>query len=162
MKICLIRHGNRDLTSSSDNGLNSTGLALAKNLPSHLAPHGPFPVPSKLWSSPKKRAQETLTPLAKHLNQALKIDSALDERQNAETSVQFRTRVRNLLEQLEKQCSFADVVYLCTHADWLEEAMITLPTDLPESISESAFACGEIRTFKLNDGIWEYIESESR
>jgi phosphohistidine phosphatase SixA len=146
MKICLLRHGSRDLTSSSDNGLNQAGIEMAKSLPSKLIPQGEFPVPTLLRSSPKRRARETLGPLSEKLHKPLKVDSGLDERQNAETSVQFRTRVRNYLEQLRKQCSSADVAYLCTHADWLEEAIIILS---PESIADGGFACGELRIFEM-------------
>ena len=161
MKITLLRHGKRDLTTSSDGSLNETGQKLALELPSRLEPQGKFPRPTHLICSPKRRARETLSPLSEHLAINLKTEPLLDERQNTEASVEFRDRVKNFFVNLPKQYTPQDVVYLCSHADWLEEAIISLPSDIPEVYAESGFACGEMKTFELNDGHWKFLKDQS-
>lgn len=158
MKIILLRHGNRDLSMTSDGGLNQIGKDLALSLHSRLQPNGDLFMPTHLIASPKKRAQETLTPLSKSLNFPLKTDKGLDERQLNETSTEFRVRVKKYLEILPTQFKMSDVVYLCTHADWLEDAMIAMPSDMPTMVAESGFACGEHRAFEFNGEIWKFLK----
>lgn len=158
MKLILLRHGNRDLSMSSDGGLNQIGKELAAGLHGRLAPNGNLPVPTQLIASPKKRAQETLTPLSQSLELPLQTEKALDERQNAETSTEFRARVRKYIELLPNKYKPNDVVYLCTHADWLEDAMAVIPSDIPPLIAESGFACGEMRSFEIKDGLWVFLK----
>ncbi len=143
---------------TSDGGLNQIGKELATSLPQQLQPDGKLPVPTHLIASPKKRAQETLQPLSKALEQPLLTEKALDERQHDETSTEFRVRVKKYLEVLPTQYKASDVVYLCTHADWLEDAMIALPSDIPSFVAESGFACGEHRAFEFNGEIWNFLK----
>lgn len=157
MKITLLRHGNRDLTMSSDGGLNRAGNDLAAGLPSKIEPNGNLPKPTQLISSPKKRAQETLLPMSKALELPLLTEEDLDERRTNESSVEFRSRVKNYLELLPNKYKSSDVVCLCTHSDWLDDAMIVLPSDIPQPIAESGFACGEYRSFEFKDGLWVYL-----
>ncbi len=158
MKIILLRHGNRDLSMSSDGGLNQIGKDLATGFHARLQPNGELPIPTCLLASPKKRAQETLLPLSKALSIQLKTDKGLDERQNDETSAAFRARVKKYFEALPTQYKPTDVLYLCTHADWLEDAMIVLPSDIPTFVAESGFACGEYRIFQFNGEIWKFAK----
>lgn len=158
MKLILLRHGNRDLSMSSDVGLNQIGKDLAAGFHSRLEPNGDLLLPTQLFASPKKRAQETLTPLSKALGLPLKTDHGLDERQRDETTREFRLRVKKYLELIPSQFESADVVYLCTHADWLEDAMIALPSDIPSFKAESGFACGEYRAFEFNGEFWRFLK----
>lgn len=158
MKLILLRHGNRDLGMSSDSGLNQIGKEVATSLPLKLEPNGNLPVPTQLIASPKKRAQETLQPLSKALKLPLLTEKSLDERHHDETSTEFRVRVKKYLEVIPKQYRPTDVIYICTHSDWLEDAMITLPSDVPSFIAESGFACGEYRAFEFNGEIWKYLK----
>lgn len=158
MKITLLRHGSRDLTIGSDGGLNESGREQAASLTTRLQPQGNLPPPTHLDCSPKRRARETLTPLSEHLGLKLNIEPLLDERQSSESSVEFRQRIRKFLESLREKYTSRDVVYLCTHADWLEEALAILPSDLSEFEAQSGFACGELKSFELKDGIWEYLK----
>jgi broad specificity phosphatase PhoE len=143
---------------SSDGGLNQIGKDLAMGLHGRLRPQGDLFVPTDLIASPKKRAQETLLPLSKALNMQLKTDIGLDERQHDETSAEFRLRVKNYLVAVLKKHDSSAVVYLCTHADWLEDAMLTLPSDIPTFVAESGFACGEYRAFEFNGEIWKFLK----
>lgn len=156
MKITLIRHSNRDISMSSDGGLNEIGKGRAEGLKARLQPEGDLPKPTQLFSSPKRRAKETMQPLSEFLKMPLQITELLDERFADESSVEFRSRVRKFIDLLPEKYKSNEVLYLCTHADWLEEAMTVMPTDLREEISDTVFACCETRTFEFNEGIWEY------
>lgn len=160
MKICLIRHGSRDIISGSDGSLNANGREQAASLVARLQPQGNLLKPTQLFASPKKRAKETLTPMSEKLQLPLQIVSVLDERSAEETSVQFRSRVRQFLDSLPQKYKPNDVLYLCTHADWLEEAMIVMPTDLHEEITERSFSVSELRAFEFEDGLWIFLKSE--
>lgn len=85
-------------------------------------------------------------------------EKSLDERHHDETSTEFRLRVKNYLEAIPKNFKTDDVIYLCSHADWLEDAMFALPSDCPAVVAESGFACGEFRFFELTGEIWKYLK----
>lgn len=158
MKITLLRHGNRDLMLSADGGLNQTGKELAAGLFARLHPQGDLLIPTHLICSPKKRAKETLLPLSEDLGLPVEVEESLDERLNDETSSEFRARVRKFLELIPTKYKSIDVIYLCSHADWLEDAMAVLPSDIPRMIAESGFGCGEHRSFQFKAGLWAYLK----
>lgn len=78
-----------------------------------------LPTPQRLLSSPRKRAQQTFTPLQEALSVPLIIESSLDERLHSETGKIFEARVRQFLTTTLFEQN-AETLYLVTHMDWLE------------------------------------------
>jgi broad specificity phosphatase PhoE len=161
MKLVLLRHATRSSHEIGDASLNVTGRQQAVELCTRLAPQGDLPVPTHLISSPKKRARQTLEPLADAVHEILKIDPRLDERSHAETVSEFEKRIRSVLLELEQTHAKSNqpdgretCVYICSHMDWLETALLLMPTDLsPQEASES-WATTEYCVFKYQNGLW--------
>lgn len=173
MKVVLFRHATRSIQGLGDCPLSAEGLAQAENIPAFLTPQGPLPKPTHLFCSPKKRAQQTLQPLAENQALPLKIDPRLDERHQNESGADFETRIRSLIEDVASlshrslsgeaadapALSSADsaeaCVYLCSHLDWLETALVLLDSDLSDLEIASGWATAEFRIFRVQeDGLW--------
>lgn len=158
MKLVLLRHATRsafdqELGPAGESPLNAIGLAQAEDLISHLAPKGVLPAPTRLLVSPKLRARQTLTPLARECALELEIDQRLDERKNAESLRDFNERVRAFFEVITEGAASGDksVVYACTHFDWLEAAALLWPTNFSERESSASWSPLEYQIFRLTD-----------
>lgn len=143
MKLVVIRHAHRHVTDSDyDNGLSEKGqkqaALLADQVRSGLLPH-----PHQLISSPKARARETLEPMAEQLNMEFSIDSNLDERSGHETSQMFFQRVKIFMDQWLQKESEKLNIFVCTHSDWIEEAV------------GEALHKGEYLILDANEGKWK-------
>ena len=154
--MILLRHATRSAVGVSDNSLNSMGEAQAQKLVKHLVPQGPLLVPTKLLASPKIRARETLDPLARAIHVPLKIDDRLDERNNGESREQFEERIVSLLEELTEESARdpKSCALLCTHLDWLEHAMVLMPSDMTDLETSAGWVTAEYRAFEINEGVW--------
>jgi broad specificity phosphatase PhoE len=146
MKLILVRHATRDLGPSADCSLNLAGQLMAQSLAQNLGPT--LPKPDALFTSPKKRAQETLGPAAQLLGLPLNIETQLDERHLHEDGRVFQKRVENYLKSLMTPYQNGAVVLLCTHSDWLEEAVSFLKG------SQGHFACAESRVYNFDGHKW--------
>lgn len=157
MRVYLLRHGerqnSRSLTSQSDPGLSARGLKQAEAIAAKVS-KGDWDQPDRVLCSPRLRSQLTLSPLSIQSSCNLQILTALDERTSEETAAQFTNRVRKFLHDLE---SLPGVNYLCSHLDWIEEAMISIPSsaDLLKS-QYHIWEPGSFMVFDLVDGIWEF------
>lgn len=163
LKVILLRHAARSAHGLGDTSLNAIGQRQAQELTGLLAPQGPLPIPTDLITSPKKRARETLQPLSAAVSLDLKIDARLDERHQNETGAEFKTRVAQALSELGAQAK-ADVlkpgtreatIYLCSHLDWLEIAMLLAPSDSRLDEDAANWSNAEYRIFRIaKDGLW--------
>ncbi len=166
MKLVLLRHGSRNSIEGSDSGLNSEGKYQAQALltrlidpqvsaaaaPLHVAN---LPRPTVLYSSPKRRARETLAPLAEALQLELRIEKNLDERRTeGESERQFEKRVVEYLSQIHEKHSHESVVFLCSHMDWLEVAMFFLTIQDNHSELDFSFQNCQARIFTHQDSTW--------
>jgi broad specificity phosphatase PhoE len=151
MKVVILRHATRSPSGMGDSPLNSVGLLQARKLATEcLSPLGPLPTPTHLWASPKKRAQQTLTPLSETSGVALKTESRLDERHQSESMQDFTQRIRAVLAEVGQLSPAPETcVYLCTHLDWLEEAMPLIDSDMTENEMAMPFSTAEFRIFRL-------------
>ena len=125
MKLYLFRHAEKASHFHPNPGLSVAGLQQAVRLMEKVQ-NSEMPRPSQLWASPKKRAQESFEPLATFLELPLKTVEALDERVHDEDRSFFRARIQKFLHALEKE---EGVIYICTHSDWLEEALTMIPSE---------------------------------
>ncbi|MNK07445.1 Histidine phosphatase superfamily [compost metagenome] len=157
MIIYIFRHAQKAMDFSGDPDLTDVGhgqalLLLKKVLNVEL------PTPTQLWTSPKARAQSTFRPLAHHLKIPLQLQDSLLEQTSDEDMSAFRERVRRVLEQTATLKN--EVIFVCSHYDWVVEAMAVIPTDKDTSEADfSHWTPAQHVGFKLNDdGIFEYIE----
>ncbi len=157
MKIYLFRHAQKAMDFSGDPDLTAEGHAQASKLLDKVLKNE-LPVPTELWVSPKKRTHSTFRPLSQHFRLPLQIHEELLEQQGDETLSEFRTRIRKLFESAAEKKDA--VVYMCTHYDWVIEAMSVVPSDKDFSDSEfSHWSPCQYAGFTVNkDGIFEFIE----
>jgi phosphohistidine phosphatase SixA len=180
--VILMRHGSRDTYSPGDSPLNTTGLAQAEVL-AKLVRSGLFPTPSRLIVSPKKRAKQTLSPLAAFLGFDPTVDPRLDERNSDEALQDFESRVRSFLDDVARApnsrhpeppvaklaatapatlapaMASASLTIACSHLDWLESAMVLAPSDMSESELTEPWSPGAYRIFEIVDGVWKHTKS---
>lgn len=163
MKLVFLRHATRSPQSPGDASLNVLGKVQAENLTRLLKPQGPLPPPTQLLASPKRRAQETLTPLSLLTQIPLLKEDVLDERKHGETLTSFESRVKGFLQNLnilaDSTPETSPCLYICSHLDWLETAMVLLDSDLNGHDLSFSWATCEFRVFRRHDGIWSLIGS---
>jgi broad specificity phosphatase PhoE len=155
VQVVLLRHATRDLQSADDGKLSEHGFRQAEELIAKIAPNGPLPEPSVLIASPKRRARETLHPVAASLSIPLVVSSSLDERHPDETGSMFATRIQNWVGSLSKDFASDEVIWACSHADWLEFIMDFIPSDLDEWEKLAPFSPAQFRVFEIVDGVWK-------
>lgn len=153
MIIYLFRHGERtSRLSGSEPDLSTVGRIQADHLRSWVQSQT-LPQPDQLWASPRIRTQNTLQPLSDVLQVPIQNIVALDERSGAESNLRFRERVERLLEQARQQ---SGVLFLCSHFDWLEEAITLIPAD-QDLVADPGplWAPGAFVGFNVTDDIWK-------
>lgn len=132
-EFVLFRHAKKNF-DSIDPDLSQDGLKQALRILESVQKNE-LPTPQFLFTSPKKRAQQTLSILQEELQIPLIIEPALDEQNSEEPSSAFRNRVIQFLTKdlPSKNINFA---FLCTHLDWLEmfAAVAPLKVDLSSEI----------------------------
>ena len=115
--------------------------------------------PTLLLASPKRRTQDTLAIVASALSISTTVVQELDERRSGESALHFDSRVRGFVEELASAFGPNDVAWICSHLDWLERAMLFLPSNLSELEIERPFECAEARVFSWNQDLWQHQKS---
>lgn len=158
MKLYLFRHAQKAMDFSGDPDLTAEGHAQASKLLDRVLKEELHP-PTELWVSPKKRTRNTFRPLAQHFGLELQGQEALFEQKSDETLAMFRSRIQRTFETLAQKKN-TDVVYLCTHYDWVVEAMNVAPCDTDLSGSEYAHwnPCQYIHLEADADGLFHFVE----
>ena len=126
MKLGLFRHGEKESEWTHDPLLTLFGQKQASALKQSVE-KGELPKPSRLMASPKIRAVLTLSPLARSLNLPLEKSEGLDERTNSEDGSQFRKRITKIIESFPADSD--EIIFLCSHLDWIEEFSNLVPCD---------------------------------
>lgn len=159
MKIVLLRHATRSTTGLGDSPLTLLGLAQAEEFGTKAATARDHLLkPTHVIASPKQRARQTLEPLAEKSGIALKIDPRLDERHQNEPAQTFTHRMREILAEVEAiEGQPEPVIYLCSHLDWLEQAVTEISTDLTELEAAASWQTCEYRIFNVEDGLWQFV-----
>lgn len=157
MKIYVFRHAQKASDFSGDPDLTPEGHAQASRLLDKVLKEE-IPRPTELWVSPKKRTHSTFRPLAQHLGLPLLTQEALLEQKSDETMSDFRNRVQNLLNSLSSKEDA--VLFLCSHYDWVVEAMLLAPADKDLSgVEFSHWSPCQYVGFQINsEGVFEFIE----
>ena len=157
MHVILLRHATRDVQPIDDGGLSPHGHKQAEELINQLAPNGPLPEPSVLMVSPKRRARETLHPVAHHLSVPVVVTGALDERLSKETGQEFEARIQEWFRRVENDFAHDDVIWSCSHADWLEAVLQMIPGDLTDWERMTPFSPAQFMIFEVVEGKWRKL-----
>lgn len=157
MIIYVFRHAQKATDFSSNPDLTEAGHRQAQELLKKVTSKQ-LPIPDALWTSPKIRAQNTFIPLSHHLSLDLVKHEGLYEQSPDEDLSQFRQRVRKVLESAAN--SGKEVLFICSHYDWVVEAMNIIPAD--KDLSGDDFhhwsPCQHVGFRVLDDGLFEFIE----
>lgn len=128
MVILLFRHGHKAFSIDNDPALSPKGFEQALRLP-QMIEDKKVPRPTHCWVSEKKRTLQTLEKaIEKHHITTYK-KSELNYREAEENTAQFRNRIQKFLLELSKRAKETEIHYVCTHYDWIEEAMSLIECD---------------------------------
>lgn len=157
MKFLLFRHAHKGIMPFNDPELSPQGLEQAHHL-IQMINQNKLVKPTHLLVSPRKRAQQTFLPISQHFKIKIETDSDLDQRQQNESSSDFRKRIQSFMNQLEISAKPQTVVFACTHYDWLEESMSIINCSQNLNTFEfSHWAPTQHLEFEWQDGIWKLI-----
>lgn len=156
MYLILVRHAEKDPGGGPDPGLSLRGLTQAVSLADALAGADEWPNPDRICASPKRRARQTVEPLAAKTNRRIEIVDDLDERRSNETNAGFRQRLRRAVSDLES--GLAKCVVFCSHLDWIEEfrSLADCETDLVDSPYD-LWAPAQYLVLRLDD-LWTVVK----
>ena len=154
MRLYLFRHVERENSGIANPSISLKGRNQAQLL-SDRVKNGNWDKPTKLLASPKARAIATFEPLSQTAQMQVQILNNLDERQNSETAEQFAHRVRQgLVEATESP----GVIFLVTHLDWIEEALLYIPSSSDLLLSQhQIWEPGQHMVFEIHDGQWDLV-----
>lgn len=160
MHVVLIRHAERENSGTSNPPLSTRGWLQAEKLLEKIN-RGEMLRPTKLWASPKGRAQQTLQKVSAFLNSEIQVIADLDERQNSENFSHFQARIRRLFHSVEKQGQENQnaVLYCCSHLDWIEEALPLIPTPTDFPADEMLWSPAQYLAFEIHDELWTVVQS---
>jgi broad specificity phosphatase PhoE len=98
----------------------------------------------------------TLSPLAKQLKLEAIQNPELDERDSQENGKSFSRRVQNFLRKCEKM---QGSIFLVTHLDWIEEALIRIPANVDLSQSKyQHWNPASYMHFQVDHELWQLEE----
>ncbi|WP_413293229.1 phosphoglycerate mutase family protein [Bdellovibrio sp. HCB185ZH] len=157
MKIYIFRHAQKAMDFSGDPDLTPEGHGQASTL-LDLVLKNEMPKPTQLWVSPRKRTHSTFRPLSEQLKLPLVNQEALLEQQGDESLQIFRRRISNLLEKASEATN--DVIFMCSHYDWVIEAMSVIPseTDLSDDRFNHWTPCQCVGFEVAKDGMFKFLE----
>jgi broad specificity phosphatase PhoE len=128
MRLVLFRHGHKQFSMDNDPSLSDRGYIQATHL-LDLVEKKQLPLPTQCWFSEKKRTFETLSALDQIPNIQWLKKSHLNERTPKEDTSQFQSRISSALKEFTKSATPNEVLFICTHYDWIEDAMSLIPCD---------------------------------
>lgn len=136
--------------------LSPHGEAQARSLPL-LVQSGKLPSPTEIWVSPRIRTQQTMRELSLALQVPLQIRDELQERTEGESMQELKARTQQLSRELLTQEQSNKVVYLCSHYDWLEVALLGF--QLESHLLEISWSPGAYLHLKAEGQVWKLINT---
>ena len=111
--VVIIRHAHRDKDHGRqlDNGLSGKGRRQARRALKFFARRFGEKPDAVLWTSPKKRCFETLSPIREELGVPLTAEADLDEEGDLDA------KVNRIVRRIPD--SGAEVLVICSHGDWI-------------------------------------------
>ena len=159
MKLVLLRHAQKGITPFDDPHLTDSGFLQSEAL-ADLVQKNILPAPTHLWASPKIRTTQTLSATAEIFKISIQKNELLDLRSAHETAEHFRKRIQELLSHLdERSISHShEVHYLCTHYDWIEEAITLINADKDlNSFEFSHWSPTQYIVFEVQELLWRVL-----
>lgn len=157
MNVVLFRHGQKGLTPFDNPHLTAEGFVQAEAI-SKAVQNNLLPEPTEIWVSEKIRTTQTLQNVASHFKIKPQIYKELDLRNDFETQNMFRNRVQSLIKEVALT-NENNTVYLCTHYDWIEEAMTLIPCDTDLTTYQFAhWGPAQFAYFKIENDLWKLIK----
>ncbi len=158
MDIILFRHAQKGLTPFDDPHLSPKGFKQAENIAS-LIEQEKLPRPTAIWVSEKIRTLQTLDKVSQLLTIKPEIKPELNLREDFETPNSFYLKVQNLIQALTlssyNDCA-SKCLFLCTHYDWVEQAMRCIPSDTDlTSFEFSHWGPAHYVHFRIEKGLWK-------
>lgn len=151
MVILLFRHGHKTFSIDNDPALSPKGFEQAQHLPQMIADKK-IPLATHCWVSEKKRTYQTLEKAVEQHQITTYKKSDLNYREAEETSIHFRNRVQKFLRELSARAKETEIHYVCTHYDWIEEAMTLIDCDKDlNSYEYASWAPGQYLMLDLVD-----------
>lgn len=147
MRVLLFRHAEKENMAASDPNLSARGHRQALKIADmiHL---GTLPQAQRVLCSPKLRARQTF----EKVQSESQIFPELNERQAYETMEQFERRVKQALHKIE---TLSGTVYLVTHLDWIEEALVRIHSDVDLLAPQYQYwPPAQYMEFEVHDGMW--------
>lgn len=152
----IFRHGEKQI-QGFDPELTPRGLLQAQKVLQKVQANE-LPKPHALYVSTKRRTAQTLEPLAQQYRMKIQIKAELTERVPGETSEKFRLRIQEFLVKLLLLHQDNEVIYLCTHYDWIEEFLSVIESD--SDLSRYAnFGAGQYILFEKKE-LWHLLKCE--
>ncbi len=153
--LILVRHAHRDknMGSDADNGLSAKGKTQAEAIARYFKKRFGHADPV-LYSSPKLRCQETLTPLAKLTEMKIQTVGSLNESSSSAAIAQRVAEFERLIHAAGEP-----LIVACSHGDWLPffiKTQIGADLDLAKGAwAELQYESGVPRlTWLLQDFSW--------
>lgn len=156
MYLILIRHGHKTFLPIEDPTLSDKGFSQANEL-LKLVEKGVLPVPNMCWVSDSQRTYQTVEKIIKHYAVQSEKTDQLSVRHSHESNSEFRNRVAKTIASLDQMAlqSHDKVYMLCSHFDWIEEAMSLINCDQNLTSFEYAnWAPAQYMVFEIKDGTW--------
>ena len=128
--ILALRHAHRTvIDAKDDNGLSEKGLGQASETADKILSKWGPERHWKLYSSPKRRCQETLYKLEKSLNTQAEVRIELDEQNTTEKSSDMKKRIIRILKEID---GTPGSYIFCSHGDWIPmlQTMLTGSSDI--------------------------------
>ena len=158
MQLILLRHAHKGLTPAADPELSAPGFKQALKLV-EVIEQKKIPPPTKCWVSEKIRTKQTIEAASQKYKSAVESSDLLNLRSFSETAAEFHLRIKKMITMVNKTAadlkSEAQTHYLCTHYDWIEEALVFIPspTDLT-SYEFASWAPAQYIHFEILDSLW--------
>lgn len=160
MKIVLFRHAQKGIMPFEDPELTQEGFRQAEMIYS-LVQRKCLPEPTHAWVSPKIRTSQTLQPVCENFKIKIRKTELLNMCTQNESSADFRKRISNFLNQFETIAA-QETHFLCTHYDWIEEAMTLINCDKDlNSFEFSHWAPTQYIVFEIASSIWKFVKKGS-
>lgn len=161
MNVVLFRHAQKGLTPFDNPHLSPDGFAQAEAIAVAVANRS-IPAASEIWISEKIRTHQTMQFVARDLKLSTLEKAELDLRGEQETQAQFQSRVHKVIQQIDlssRYDSLIKTIYMCTHYDWIEEAMTLIPCDTDLSTFQFAhWGPAQFAQFEIESGLWKFIK----
>ncbi len=127
MKWVIFRHGEKQ-KEGFDPELSAVGVDQSKKILAKVKAKK-LPKPTVIYVSTKKRTWQTLEPLATACGLKPIIKAELTERVPGESTEKFRFRIQEFLVKMILLHNDNDVIYFCSHYDWIEEFLTIIESD---------------------------------